>query len=265
MGLRNKHSTTAGATPNLVPGAVAVNEADELFYFRANGRVESIHLAQWRAAAPADGAFAGAPLVRTAEGPKWQPKLTPSSVVKGRVDVDLPTGQNLAGAPGIRILGSASDVTYTPGTVLAERFFIASERLFVDRIGAYVRDQGLAGPMILGIFDSDLRQVMQTRIAQPVMDAFNSVSVGFELPRGFYFGVVWGASAMTYATVNAVRENAGAYLAGNGALQFESRKRAGALDEPGGIVFANLSVQTDFESSPQSTRVTLLRWAAASE
>ncbi|USN15516.1 hypothetical protein KIKIMORA_03980 [Brevundimonas phage vB_BpoS-Kikimora] len=265
MGLQNKHSDTPGATPNLVPGAVAVNAADELFYFRAEGRVQSIHLAQWRAAAPADGAFSGAPLVRTAEGPKWQPKLTPSSVVKGRVDVDHPTGQNAAGAPGVRILGAGSDVTYTPGTVLAERFFIASERVLMDRIGAFVRDQGVAGPMILGIFDADLRSVIQVRIEQPLMNAFNSVSVGFTLTRGFYYGVTWGASAMTYATVNAVRVQAGAYLAGNGALQFEARKRAGALDEPGGINFQNLSVQSDFESSPVSTRVTLMRWSTPIE
>lgn len=263
MGLINKHSATPGAQPNLVPGTLGVNTTDELIFFRAHGRVQSVSLAKLRTAPPAEGAYPGAPLQRTADGLRWAPELTPSSVVEGRTAVDPPTMQNMLAVPGVSVLGLAADHTFTPGTVLAERFYVASDAILVDRIGAFVRDQGIAGPIILGIFDASLQAVIQTRIAQPLMGNFNSISVGFTIPRGYYYGVVWSATAVTYAAVETVREEAGVYVSASDRLEFEVRKRAGALDEPNGLRFEHLAVQTDYQETPNIPRVTLLRWAEA--
>lgn len=259
--LINKTSINIGAKPNLVPGSVAVNWRDEIFFMRADGRVVEIPIDRWESgAATRDGAQVGAPLSVKADGSTaWDPAKAPSSVIDGAVRVDAPPPANVYGVPGVQITGAGADAVYTANTVITERFYVASDTIMVDRIAAYLKFQQQIGALRLGLLDDNDAILLDTLISTPLDNAVNTISGGIALGRGHYKLCLWSEPAATFGTVEGLQAEQGWTLDAQGDPEFALRERGGA-GLSSGMDISLVAMTEDRRPTPGVNRILTMRW-----
>lgn len=256
----NKHSFTRGATPNLVPGSIGVNKLDEVLFLRAEGRVASISLTKWQSGlAPRDGAQDGAPLMMHFDGPTWEPLLAPSSVINGRIQVDAPPVPGEYGIPSVQITGFDGDVTLTANTVIAERFYVASDQIRLERIAVKVAAHPTSAPISIGVAD-DTGQVRGLgTINTPSLTGLSTANFSTTLLRGWYQFVLWTKELITITPVAGVATDQGWSLDGSQNPAFIYRLQGNAdLSVNFDLAAANLLPLT--RPDPAATKLLIASW-----
>lgn len=259
-GAINKRSLTAGATPNLVPGSIAVNALDQVFYMRANGRVVPISIPKWRdGAATKRGAQAGAPLVVKADGLSWDSDLAPSSQVGERIPVDLPPPNGYFGVPGVQITGPGPDIVVMQNAVISERFYVAADEITLERIAFYIKVQQMTAPMRIALCRDDGSVLIDTNIPNVLDGQINTFNYAFPLSRGFYRLALWTQAAATFATFEGFQTGQGWDLDGAGEPAFVSRE-LGVAPLAGGFDLVAAAPSPQYRSEPGVSRVLSMRW-----
>ncbi len=218
-----KHSTVSGNVPNLVPGQIGVNEADEYLWIRANGKKVAIDLNQLQNyAAPITNGQDGAPLIKTATGSQWMPSLAPSSLVDGAITVDQAQPTNIYGIPGVMISGTGSSVDIPDGMAVAEHFYVASDWIQIDQIVFNILSQ-TQSLMRFAIVDDDGNNLATGQVTSPIVGV-NRASIGVALPNGHYRLIMWSSKAKEFLEITGYSIDQGWTLSGTQAMQFLDRQ-----------------------------------------
>jgi hypothetical protein len=244
-----------------VPGSIAINRLDEQFFMRANGRVVAISIPKWRdGTATRRGAQDGAPLVTKADGPAWDPSLAPSSTINGRVPVDLPPPNSHFGIPGVQITGAGADLNLIQNAVVAERFYVAADRIVLERIAFRLKMQQATAPIRVAICTDDDVVLTETNIPVPTDNAVNTTNYALPLPRGFYKLALWTSSAASFATIDGFQTGQGWNLDVNGDPRFVTRELGGAPSSAGIDLTAAALVEQS-QAIPGVNRLLTMRWS----
>lgn len=259
MALQHKHSLTPGAEPNLMPGQIAVNLADDILFLRAQGRVVAVDLEKWRTtAAPSAGAVPGAPLTMTTAGPFWNASLAPSSRVNGVIQLDPPPAPDAFNVPGVQFAAPAEPLDVQPNQAVLEPFYVASDTLLVSHMGLAVLNKG-PGMVRVAVVDEDLNIRGSALSNNLVPGGMRTFTVAAALTRGRYYAVVWSAGALRLKAAHARVPQQGWDLDEAGAPAFLTRLRTSG-DFSKGIALDASALTPDYSPEPGQPKSTLLRW-----
>lgn len=258
MAIQNKHSTTPGARPHLLPGQVGHNTADRKLHLRVEGRPEAIHLpAAVNGVAPAQGAK-GAPLTRKDGALVWDSALAPLADVDGVTSVDGRMGG--FAVPGQVLDGDPEDVVLPPETILFERFYVASDVLRLTAAAVWLAAGD--GAVRIGLYDAADRLVFSHLEASPASDAMMRITLNTLLPRGEYRAYLWTQDERTVRRLNAWREGQGfdTYGPGGPPRFIQSRRATGAFLDG---VFLNdflTPLEAEYAATAGEKRSVLFQW-----
>lgn len=258
MGFRNQRSDTSGKRPNLVPGEIALNRVDDRLFFRAAGKVAHVDMGDLRTrAAPAAGQD-GAPLTMRNAKPVWEPALAPSSVVDGVVAVDLPPPAGGYAVPGFHAEGlSGSPLALDTDSLIADRFYVASDSIHVTRLAFNCPTMGFASAR-LGLASAD-GTILVDDFLLTVATGLNEVVVNLVLPRGEYLALLWTAGALDVTQVWGFRAEQGwDYALGAPVFVYEEGATA---DLSGGLNLSGVTLSASLDGDvPGEWKTVLLRW-----
>ncbi len=248
-----KRSTTAGNIPNLVPGQIGINAADEILWVRANGVKVPVDINKLRYyAAPLTKGQDGAPLIKIEGGSEWCPSLAPSSVVAGAITVDQPMPNNIYGIPGIFLTGLGDPVTIPANRTIAEEFYVASDWITIDRIAFKIvsQTQSLVRFAIANFDDDTI--IYTANLSSPSDASVNTVNLNLNLPRGRYRVIFWSGQTKELQEVLGFSYDQGFNTDGSDNLVFLNHKYTTA-DFSSGIDISNVS-WTDLTALTPGTR-----------
>lgn len=252
----NKHSRSAGHMPNLIPGEVGHNIADDLLWIRVAGKRVPVDLAVMRArAAPGNGQV-GAPVVHASPRALLDPHLAPSSVVEGVVRVDAPPVGGY-GVPGLLGAQLGSNVALAINDLLVEDFYVASDSLHLSSLNV-VTTGAITGNVRLGIVDSAgviLLDVPLTALAAGA----NETAVDLTLARGAYAALCWTDTAVTLRSVRGFRAQQGWDTLPDDTAVFRASRSANA-DLSAGLDIGAAPLDDQLLVSPGEIRTVLLAW-----
>lgn len=259
MSIQNKHSSTPGARPHLLPGQVGHNTADRKLHLRVDGRPEAIHLpAAVNGIAPTQGPI-GAPLTRRAGDLVWDPSLTPLAVVDGAIAVDLPQGG--FAVPGLLLDGPPVDVDLPAETILFERFYVASDAIRLTEVGVWSA-QG-AGAIRVGLYDAEDRLIFSHIEADPPVGAMLRLPLNTVLPRGAYRAYLWTQAERMVRRLNGWRVGQGfdAYGAGGPPRFIQSHRATG--DFLNGVFLNDFltPLEAEYAPEPGEKKAVWFQWA----
>ncbi|UTU07814.1 hypothetical protein CcrC1_gp128 [Caulobacter phage C1] len=257
MAIQNLHSFTTGTIPNLLPGMLAINIPDDVFWIRKDGRRTPVKLTEVRErAVPATG-LPGAPLVREGGKAVWDNAQAPSSVVNGVIRVDLPPAPGVFAIPGAQINGFAADKTLGVNAVEIAPFYVRSDSVTITHLSVGIKSAA-PGPVRIGICDSLGIIITDQLISSPVQGA-NVVALGAPrlLPRGTYRTILWCSAITTFGVANAVQPEQGWSL-NNPSLLF-TRAYQGIKDMSAGIGSLP-ALSSRNTSEPGQDKMVMLRW-----
>ncbi|AFU88394.1 hypothetical protein CcrSwift_gp076 [Caulobacter phage CcrSwift] len=258
MAIQNPHSTTPGTMPHLTPGEIGVNKADDILWFRSQGRRVPIILSDLDRAPPADG-YVGAPLTLVDGAPAWNVKLLPSSIVSGAVKVDLPPAAGLHAVPSVLLQGLGADRVLATNDLDLTPFYVRSDSITLTHLAFSVRSAG-APAMRVGIVDSFGVVQADILVAAPVVGA-NVVALSpvLTLQRGVYRTILATTGAVTVGIATGARMEQGWDIIAD-APSF-IRGYSGSKNTGGGI--GSLPALTPRrDPAPGQDHAVLLRWTA---
>jgi len=252
MAIKNPRSDTPGKRPNLVPGQLALNRADDRLFFRYDGKVRGIDLEDLRTRTAPGGGPEGAPLVMTDGQLTWDTSLVPSSVVDGRVDVDFPT-EDVYGVPGF-IPTEVSNLVLGEDDVRAERFYVASDSIRVRRMAFNALGMGFTSAR-MGIARLNGTVLVDEIVLAPAAGA-NEVEVDVTLARGEYQVLFWSAGSLTVTEVFGFRSCQGFDLVAGDPVFTQAQE--GSADLSAALVVPSLSPVD--AAVPGERKVVMLGW-----
>lgn len=256
-----KHSQVSGNVPNLVPGQIGINEADEVLWLRADGKKVAVDINKVRNyAAPLGKAQDGAPLVKTDAGSEWVPSLAPSSVVNGAITVDASQSIGIYGIPGVMITGIGADYAVTGSRAICEHFYVASDEITIDRIFFYVGTQTI-GSIRAAIADDDDQIVAQGQLSSPSSNATNFVSLTANLKRGHYRAIFWSTALKTLREITGVSFDQGWNLDGSGNMLFLDREFSDGANFSSGIDISGIGFSPTTSQNPGIRRLLAYHWS----
>lgn len=207
MAIQNPHSNTPGKMPHLTPGEIGVNKADDVLWFRSQGRRVPIILGELDRHAPMDG-YRGAALTLEDGKPVWDASLAPSSVVNGVVAVEMPPGSGLFAVPGVMITDLGADRALVANDVEVSPFYIRSDAIRITHLSFAVRSGSAA--VRVGIVDALGIVQADVLVSSPAAGA-NSVTLSspLTLPRGAYRTILGAQGALTVGVITSLRQEQG--------------------------------------------------------
>lgn len=254
MAIQQKNSDTSDSLPNLTPGEIAVNNADDVLWVRSEGRRTPIHLDPVRKrAAPYNGQD-GAPLSYKSNAQVWDPALAPIAVVDDAIQVDMPPAANVYAVPGAQVTSLGADRAIGVNSVQVEPFQVRSDQITLTALVFAIRTAA-PGAVRVGVFDADDVLLIDELVSSPVQGA-NVVTVSTALPRGAYKIMLWSASAITLGQAQVVQPEQGWRVSG-ATLNFV-RSYEGTADQSGGLV--PLAAAARLSTTPGMDKTVLMRW-----
>lgn len=257
MGIKVKSSRTSGRMPNLSPGELGVNIADDTLLLRLDGRKFAAPLAGLRQGAPAEGPY-GAPVVRTSSGAAWSGELGPSSVVNGAIDVDAPPPAGAYGVPGAFFAGAGDTLVLPVDGVIVETFYVASDQVHLTEL-AFAAKSLSTGAVRVGIADAS-GTILADAMLLTVSELNNQVAVDLMLARGTYFAIFWTAEALTLGSAFAFRPEQGLNFDGGGHPVFV-RSQSGSADLSAGLDMSSLSLTQLALATPGEDHAIVMAWS----
>uniref|UniRef100_A0AB74UKV6 Tail fiber protein n=1 Tax=Caulobacter phage BL57 TaxID=3348355 RepID=A0AB74UKV6_9VIRU len=258
MAIQNPHSTTPGVMPHLTPGEIGINKADDILWFRSEGRRVPIILSDLTRAPPATG-YVGAPLALKNGQPIWDAKRAPSSVVNGQVKVDLPPDVGLHAMPSVLLTGLGSDRVLATNALDLSPFYVRSDSITITHLSFSVRSAG-APAMRVGIVDSFGVVQADVLVAAPAVGA-NVVALSpvLTLQRGTYRTILATTGNVTVGVVTGARMEQGWDIIGDAPSFIHGY--SGSKNTGGGI--GSLPALTPRrDSAPGQDHCVLMRWTA---
>lgn len=254
MAIQNKHSINFGSVPNLLPGEIALNLAEEVLWVRIDGRRTPIPLRTlYNRGVPTEGQT-GAPLAFADFEMFWSSQLAAAAVVDGKIEDDLPPEPGLYRCPGSWLTGAHTTYGTAANEVLVESFNVRSDQIRVDHLTFSIT--GEAGPARVGLVDAEGTVLCDVLVESPAPGA-NVVPVLVDLPRGTYRTVLWTAVSTSVILAKALQPEQGWDLNGDG-LTFSLGAR-GIEDLSAGLSVPTILTQR-LSSDPGVERAVLMRW-----
>jgi hypothetical protein len=254
--LQQKHSRTLGAFPNLIPGEIGHNLADDLLWVRVAGRRVALPLADYRTSSvPAIGPY-GAPLGFGSPRPQWVSELAPSSTVDGVVPVDLPP-VDAYGVPGFHIFQQGGTVALAPDTLRIERFYVASSSVHLSALSFLIVSMP-SGLVRVGIAASDGTVLIDENILVPSEGA-NEIAVDLTLPRGAYYALLWTAEGLSIGSVQGYRPEQGWEINEDDEPVFLASESAVA-DLSSSLSLDSLIIEQQELLTPGEIKTVLMQW-----
>lgn len=247
-----KNSQQAGNVPNLVPGQIGINEADELLWIRSGGKKVAVDILKMQNyAAPSAGGQDGAPLVKTDAGVEWVRSLAPSSEVNGVITVDRSAPNNIYGIPGLMITGFGNANTITGNRAICEHFYVASDQIYIDRVAFKIVSQ-TQSLIRFAIVADDNTNIYTANISTPNDASVNTANMSVTLERGHYRLVFWSAQPKQLQEIVCLSYDQGFNVDASGNLVFLDHQYTTA-DFSAGIDVTNVT-WTDLTSLTPGTR-----------
>lgn len=255
-----KHSQTAGNVPNLVPGQIGINEADEALWLRADGTKVAVDINKVRNyGAPTAKAQDGAPLIKTDTGAEWVPSLAPSSVVDGAIVVNPSQPTGIYGIPGVDISGFGADISITGSRSICEHFYVASDSIVIDRVFFYMGTQTV-GSVRVAIADINDQIVASGQLSSPSSNAPNFVQLTATLTRGHYRCIFWSTALKTLREITGTSFEQGWNVDGSGNMLFLDREYADA-NFSSGINISGVAFNPTTSMTPGVRRLLSYHWS----